>query len=120
MQRFLSLSAQTEKGMKHIFILLLLLTIISCKKEDKLNGVVFYKGQTQCADKWMNGTDAETIQNMTNYLLSKGIEVSNARLTDAPIDRVFCAACSCPTGRSYIITVIKGSEEDLRAEGFYR
>lgn len=121
MQRFVSVYTQTQKKqMKYFIFLLVLVAMSACKKENDLDGVVFYKGQTQCADKWMNGTDDETIQNMTNYLLSKGIEISRAKLTEPLVDRVFCAACTCPTGRSYVITVTKGSEEELRAEGFYR
>lgn len=121
MQRFGSLQTQIEKRvMKTGFIILLLTLLLSCKKESA-NGDVYVYSQTQCSDKWANGdTDAKTIANMLSYLSSKGIVVANAVLTDGPVDRFYCMACTCPTGRSFLITVSKATVADLEKEGFYK
>lgn len=92
----------------------------SCSKEEEMGEGVYYKGELQCAVNWGGGTDEETLSNMTIYLKEKGITISKAELTKPPVDRAFCAACGCPTGRTYIITVEKGSEKVLNEEGFYR
>ncbi len=98
--------------------LLTILALTACEKDVSITGSYVY-GQTQCADKWPYGaTTAETINNLKLYLAGKGIEVADARLTDAPADRFYCMACSCPTGRTYIIKVNKGTKAQLEAEGF--
>jgi len=105
--------------MSKFILLIALFVLIGCEKESEITGAVFYKGQLQCSgDNWARGTDEETIRNMTNYLTSKGIVIEKAELTAAQTDRVFCAACTCPTGRTYVITVSSGSEEELKKEGF--
>ena len=107
--------------MKKLMLLLLIAGLASsCSKEDKMGEGVYYKGELQCAVNWRQGSDEETLSNMTVYLKEKGITISKAELTKPPADRFFCAACGCPTGRAYIITVEKGSEKVLNEEGFYR
>ncbi len=99
-------------------VLLTMIALTACEKDVSITGSYVY-GQTQCADKWQSGaTTAETLTNLKSYLAGKGIEVSDARLTDAPTDRFFCLACTCPTGRAYIIKVTKGTKTQLEAEGF--
>lgn len=104
------------------FMLLFAVVFISCEKETLLPGTAYYKSQLQCnGDQWQRGsTDDETLQNLIDYFATKGIKVKEAELTSAPADRVFCTACNCPTGRTYIIRVIEGSEKDLNKEGFYK
>lgn len=99
-----------------------LFVLIACEKENNIKNTIFYKGQLQCSgDNWARGnTDEETITNMTNYLASRGVKVEKAELTLPPPGVVYCAACTCPSGRVYVITVISGSEEILTQEGFYK
>ncbi len=106
--------------MKRMFLLLMVVSLAACEKENEPGVTIYSKGQTQCNDKWLNGTDEETLKNMTAYLKEKGIIISKAELTKPPQDRVFCAACNCPTGRTYFIKVDQGSEKVLNEEGFYR
>jgi hypothetical protein len=104
--------------MFRIVVLTILIALSACEKDMSITGSYVY-GQTQCADKWQSGaTTAETLTNLKYYLAGKGIEVADARLTDAPADRFYCMACSCPTGRVYIIKVNKGTKAQLEAEGF--
>ena len=106
--------------MKTGLIIFLMMLLLGCKKESA-KGDVYVYSQTQCSDKWPNGeNDAATIANMRSYLSSKGIVVSNGELTEAPVDRFFCMACGCPTGRSFLITVLKATVADLEREGFYK
>ena len=99
-------------------VLLTMLALTACEKDISITGSYVYE-QTQCADRWPSGaTTAETINNLKLYLADKGIEVADARLTDAPADRVYCMACICPTGRTYIIKITKGTKAQLEAEGF--
>ncbi len=98
--------------------LLTILALAACEKDVSITGSYVY-GQTQCADKWPSGsTTGETLNNLKQYLAGKGIEVADARLTDAPADRFYGMACNCPTGRAYIIKVTKGTKAQLEAEGF--
>ena len=92
----------------------------SCEKEANISGKYSYS-QTQCADKWAHGnSEKETIANMIAYLALKEIQVAGAVLTDPPEGSGYCLACTCATGRTFIIDVIIGSEEILEKEGFTR
>ena len=108
--------------MKQLFVIISLLFLIACEKENGVKNTLFYKGQLQCSgDNWARGSsDEETLKNMTSYLASKGVKVEKAELTLPPPGVVYCAACTCPSGRVYVITVISGSEEVLTQEGFYK
>lgn len=108
--------------MKQLFVIISLFFLIACEKENEVKSTLFYKGQLQCSgDNWVRGnTDEETLKNMTNYLASKGVKVEKAEITLPPPGTVYCAACTCPSGRVYVITVISGSEEILKQEGFYK
>ena len=100
------------------FILTFFILATACEKKVDLADSYAY-AQTQCADKWASGsTTTETVHNLKQYLAGKGIEVAEATLTNPPTDRFYCLACTCPTGRSFIIKVSKGTKEQLAAEGF--
>jgi hypothetical protein len=108
--------------MKQLFVTISLFFLIACEKENEVKNTLFYKGQLQCSgDNWVRGnTDEETLKNMTNYLALKGVMVEKAELTLPPPGVVYCAACTCASGRIYVIRVISGSEEILKQEGFYK
>ena len=104
--------------MFQFFVLLMLVVLSACEKDNVAAGTYVY-GQTQCADKWPSGsTTTETVNNLKHYLAGKGIEVAEATLTNPPNDRFYCLACTCPTGRSFIVTVSRGTKAQLEAEGF--
>ncbi len=106
------------KQMKLAFGIIAAAFILACNKVE-ISEKTYARAQTQCADNWANGdTDAKTIQNMVDYLRSKGIEVSNARLKKSSSDLVVCLACSCTTGKSFFIDLEQGSVSDLEKEGF--
>jgi hypothetical protein len=111
---------QKIKRTQLLALVLLFTGSFSCEKNIHVSGKYGYS-QSQCADKWAHGnTEEDTIKNMIEYLSTKGIRVSSAILTKPPQDIAYCMACTCATGRAFIIDVAIGSEETLTKEGFYK
>ena len=114
--------------MKQLLAALLLTVFIGCDKENKRVSepkddlqATFYYGQTQCADKWGYSRDDENTKIMLrDYLKSKGITVVVKDLTKAPSDVAYCAACTCASGRTFVVKANAADEDKLKAEGFYR
>jgi hypothetical protein len=116
--------------MKNILTATLLLTLlVGCKKNNdviKYNPVdsesaIYYRGQTQCSDEWGYAReDSRTKLMLQDYLKTKGITVTILDLTTAPNDLVVCAACSCPSGRVFVISAKKTDDAKLKVLGFYQ
>lgn len=102
------------------------ITLLACEKEEPIGNktMVFTYRQTQCADPWPSGsTDAQTIQNLKDYLVAQelGLPFLDIMLTDAPDGSpVNCAACTCKTGKQFIISVLESDslKQKYIAKGF--
>lgn len=114
---------------KILFASLLLSVLTACKKsDDKKNykpiddeSAVYYRGQTQCSDEWgYSGEDALTKLMLQEYVKSKGVEIKVLDLTAPPKDVAWCAACTCSSGRVFVILGKKADDAKLKALGFYQ
>jgi hypothetical protein len=96
--------------MKKLLILIVYVFAIGCKSDDLLgkktsaNDVFFSFSPTQCSEKWEFGaTDAETLENIKLYLKENEIEVKEIKISQ-PDGKIYCQACTCPSGRYVDIT----------------
>jgi hypothetical protein len=105
--------------MKKLITAVACFLLLACDKEQTT--VVYFYGQTGCADVWGYGaTDAETKEKLTTYLLNNGIKAQRVTLSQPPAGFISCLACTCPTGRTFAIVINKVDEEKLKALGFYQ
>lgn len=91
--------------MQKLLILIVYIFVISCKSDDLVgektseNEVYFSFSPTQCSEKWEFGsTDAETLNNIKLFLKENEIEVKTITISQ-PDGKIYCAACTCPSGR---------------------
>lgn len=90
--------------MKKLIILFVLIICFSCEAEKDVenisNDVFFSFSPTQCSEKWQFGsTDSETISNIMQFLKENEIEVKSIEISK-PDGKIYCAACTCPSGRT--------------------
>ncbi|WP_210489941.1 hypothetical protein [Rufibacter aurantiacus] len=52
------------------------------------------------------------------YVQDQGLTVLEVGMTPAPADLITCAACSCPTGRTFKVRVAEQDVAKLLAAGF--
>jgi hypothetical protein len=108
--------------MKYIFFIAILF-LISCDTTDmhEFDGFTSLKySPTQCLEKWQFGsTDTETIANIEKYLKENGITIISISISK-PDGKIYCAACSCPSGRVISIKADSANAEKLVKLGFVK
>lgn len=109
--------------MKIAFLIYFGITLLSCNKmiDDSYNSInILNYSPTQCAEKWQFGsTDAETIANFDQYLKEIGIEAKSISIS-ATDGKVYCAACTCPSGRVISLKADVINSEKLVNLGFVK
>ena len=79
-----------------------------------------YWNETQCNDPWQRSANQlETLLAMKAYLMSQNIEVYSAKLVDLQTGWAYCAACSCGTGRYFMLYIHNDDLAKAEKLGFY-
>lgn len=110
---------------KSLFLFALIFTAFTCNKtvDSSIdNPAVFVYAETQCADPWLEITDASTKEDAIRiYLEDKyGIVFTNFEQIPPPADEFYCAACTCTNGRQIKITADVSHEATLKGLGFVK
>lgn len=86
------------------------------------NLVWMHYKETQCTDPWgfeaRNLSDKALAIYMGNYLLQNNLTFFSFKEYNTSGNIGFCEACSCPTGRNFILQVHETFVEDLKGIGF--
>lgn len=102
--------------------LLLLLTTISCEKDDNLIQNLFVYDQTSCSDPWKTGQNNsadETSKALRDYFKNLGVPILEVDVKDTRNDDfISCEACSCTTGIQIIIMINEKDHQKVINLGF--
>lgn len=96
-----------------LFVLSLLL--FSCKSDL----ITMTYEQTSCNDEWgyNHDSDSDQVNLVEEYLEDKGVKVKKISLTDDGVGQS-CLACSCTTGRIFVVEVDSKYKDELSDLGF--
>ncbi len=112
--------------MKRIVLIPIILLTLACNRNmnaGKQKTVQYMYGQTQCNDAWQSVEGSgDTKDNLRRFLESKGLQVQEIVLKDAPAGMMYCEACNCPTGRMFMVSSLDADrkEDQWLALGFSR
>lgn len=101
------------------YFALLALALSACKPEVCPSDWTHEYAETQCADPWQRGSnDAQTQQNITQYLAEQGIAVQQIEIVQLEDSVFVCAACTCSSGRLIRVQVSEDDSAELVALGW--
>jgi hypothetical protein len=107
------------KRIQLVFTLALisLAMLTSCNYNNKL-----VYTETQCADPWEHDSNQTVYKNnIHQYLAAHGVNTNliEIEVPDTPNGIVYCAACTCPSGRSIEIWVTDAEVTQAQSLGFH-
>ncbi|HUH28750.1 hypothetical protein [Gelidibacter sp.] len=104
---------------KHLFILLIGLTVIGCSTDDDVSeAVTLLYHQTYCSDPWESVEDNRALADkISTYFASENIAISNLKIDDKGTPEA-CLGCGCLTGKRIILEVNKNDLDAIKAYGF--
>lgn len=104
---------------KYILLTLIGIAFLSCSNDDDANKdfSVLYN-QTYCADPWGYAENSDALRDLiNNYFKAENIEISNLKIDSKGTPEV-CNACSCLSGKRFIVKVDQQDLDSIKAHGF--
>ena len=108
-----------------LLIVLILLSVYSCKNDDDSpkNETRFYWNQTKSGDPWNTGENdpnEETEIAVKAYLENENVSVQNLGFdTNSPLSTI-CESCGCGTGQRIIVDVLDSDISKMIELDFYQ
>lgn len=107
--------------MKPLFLLIALILLACCTKEEDPNGMQMIFFETQCANPWGTSQNGEEyLSHVKQYLEQKGVQVNAISREDYDSNGIHCNACFCPSGWMIVIRLPEDDMEKAEQIGFVK